>query len=287
MSDNYTAPGVERVSQQTSDKQNIIVESKENLTKLRAFESKSNYMGSSTVYTELEQAYGKYLFIPFDIPKILPNDLEYFVQYFYGNAKNAGKQQEDLSTGTFAPTKKTYRTIDSHSPGWTPVWTLNTVQDIYTKFPEIFEQIHDYMPWVGGKEFRWNMWSSAKDVPAHRDHTSMVDAPLAMRIKLYDSNPTETLSLLVDPIKEHDNPYVPLPVLEDTNSFTWNNLRTKHKSFKRPYADKILFIWRDRLVTSQQVNQYVDLMDRSIAKYKDTDKIWVDTNLSTDYLKLD
>ena len=287
MTDNYTAPGVDRISNETSDKQNIIVESKENLTKLRAFESQSNFMNSSPVHTELEQAYGKYLFIPFDIPKIVPNNLGQFVAYFYGNAKNAGKQHEDLSSGTFAPTKKTYRTIDSNSPGWSPVWSLNTVDDIYTKFPEIFEQIHDYMPWVGGNDFRWNMWSSAKEVPAHRDHTSMVDAPLAMRIKLYDSNPTETLSLLVDPIKEHNNSYIPLPTLEDTNTFAWNNLRTKHKSFKQVGADKILFIWRDKLVTAQQVNQFVDLIDRSIAKYNSTDKVWIDTSPVTDYLNLD
>jgi hypothetical protein len=143
------------------------------------------------------------------------------------------------------------------------------------------------MPWVGDKDFRWNMWSSAKEVPPHRDHTSMVDLPTAMRIKLYDSNPVETLSLLTDPIKEHNNPYTPLPTLTDTNTFSWNNLRTKHKSFKHATGDKILFIWRDKLVTSQQVNQFVDLVDRSIAKFKDTDQIWVDSNPATDYLNLD
>jgi hypothetical protein len=287
MSDNFTAPGVERVSKETADKQNVITESKENLTKLRAFESKSNFMDSNPVYTELEKTYGKYLYVPFAIPKILPKDEEYFVKFFFDNAKHAGKQEEDLSSGKFAPHKRSYRTIDSRSPGWTPVWTLNTEPDMYSAFPELFEQIHDYMPWVGDKDFRWNMWSSAKDVPAHRDHTSMVDLPCAMRIKLYDSNPEETLSLLVDPIKEHNNVYKKLPTLEDTNSFTWNNLRTKHKSIKFPKSDKILFIWREKLITNQQVNQFVDLLDRSIAKYADTDKIWIDSNPVTSYLNLD
>ncbi|CAB4241530.1 hypothetical protein UFOVP71_68 [uncultured Caudovirales phage] len=287
MADEFTAPGVDRVSKETSDKKNVITESKENLTKLRAFEAKSNFLNSNTVYTELEKAYGKYLFMPFAVPTILPADLEKFVHFFYKHAKHAGKDKEDLSTGTFKPTRKTYRTIDSHSPGWTPVWSLNTVADVYTEFPELFEQIHDYMPWVGDKDFRWNMWSSANDVPAHRDHTSMVDLPSAMRIKLYDTNPEETLSLLTDPIKEHTNQYVPLPTLTDTNSFTWNNLRTKHKSFKQQGGDKILFIWREKLITPLQVNQFVDLLDRSIEKYKDTNQIWVDTNPATDYLNLD
>ena len=287
MSIDYTAPGLDRVSKETADKRNVITESKENLTKLRAFEARSNFMGSNAVYNELEKTYGKYLYIPFAIPKILPNDQERFVKFFFDNAKHAGKQQEDLSTGTFSPSRRTYRTIDSRSPGWTPVWTLNSEPDMYTEFPELFEQIHDYMPWVGDKNFRWNMWSSASNVPAHRDHTSMVDLPSAMRIKLYDTNPEETLSLLVDPIKEHNNPYVKLPTIEDTNSFTWNNLRTKHKSIKIPSSDKILFIWRDKLITAQQVNQFVDLLDRSIARYQDTDKIWIDSNPVTDYLNLD
>jgi hypothetical protein len=115
----------------------------------------------------------------------------------------------------------------------------------------------------------------------------MIDMPLAMRIKLFDSNPTETLSLLTDPIKEHNNTYVTLPRVEDSNSYAWNNLRTKHASTWRPNARKILFIWRDKLANAQQVNQYVDLLDRSIAKYQGTENIWIDPNPNTDYINLD
>jgi hypothetical protein len=289
MADEFTAPDVERVNKTINNtfNRNVMVESKENLTKLRAYESKTNFLDCNPVYTELEKTYGKYLYIPFAIPTILPADLEKFVTFFYKHAKHAGKQKEDLSSGKFPANSRSYRTIDSHSPEWTPVWTLNTVADIYTEFSELFEQIHDYMPWVGDKDFRWNMWSSAKDVPAHRDHTSMVDLPSSMRIKLYDTNASETLSLLTDPIRAHNNNFVPLPTLTDTNSFTWNNLRTKHKSFKQEGGDKILFIWREKLITSQQVNQFVDLLDKSIAKYKDTDLIWIDSNPVTDYLNLD
>jgi hypothetical protein len=263
-----------------------IAETKENLSAIRTYEAQSNFMKGNTVYTELEKTYGKYLYLPFDIPVIVPHDIEKFKSWFYAHGKNAGKQIEDFSSGTFEATPKTYVSIDSVSPGWTPVWSLNASPDVYTEFPELFEQIHDYMPWVGNKDFRWNMWSSSNKVPAHRDHTSCVDAPLAMRIKLYDNNPSETLSLLVDPIKEHNNQYKYLPKLSDTNSFTWNNLRTKHKSIflGRPYR-KILFIWRDTLRTDLQVNQFVDLLDRSISKYESNkDLVWVDDNLESDYL---
>ncbi len=274
------------------DEKGVIGESKENLTKCRAFEAKDNFMEGNTLYTELEKTYGKYLYVPFDIPKILPNDLEHFVSWYYEHARHSSKQIEDFSSGTFKATDRTYLTVDSVTPRWTPVWTLNPQPDVYTLFPEIFEQIHDYMPWVGEKDFRWNMWSSSAHVPAHRDHSSCVDAPLAMRIKLYDTNPRETLSLLTDPIKEHKNKYIELPTAKapDTNTFTWNNLRTKHRSLRYPGVKyrKILFIWRDFLRTNQAVNQYVDLMERSIAKYQATPgAIWVDENSAADYLILD
>ena len=280
-------PDVERTSGATSTTSDVITETTDNLTKLREFESHSNFMNGSSVYTELEQAYGKYLFVPYDIPRIKINDYGKFIFYFNNNAKHASKTQGDLSSGTFAATDRTYKTIDSVSPGWIPVWSLNPMEQTYTKFPEIFEQIHDYMPWVGGKDFRWNMWSSAWHVPAHRDHTSMIDAPLSMRVKLVDTNDHETLQLLTDPIREHTNEYVSIPKIKETNSFAWNNLRTKHKSTKVKGMLKVLLIWRDRLVTNQQVNQYVDLLDRSIAKYKDTPHLWIDDNSSSDYLDLD
>lgn len=263
----------------------IIVETKENLTELRAHEF-NMLPDVKNIYTELEQTYGKYLFVPYDLPKIQVTDLQKFVDFFFRNGKHAGKQIQDLSSGTFEATKSTYLSIDSSVDAWTPVWTRNIVESIYTEFPELFEQIHDLMPWVGDKNFRWNMWSSSNRVPPHRDHTSMIDMPLAMRIKLFDSNTKETLSLLTDPIKKHDNTYVTLPRVEGSNSYAWNNLRTKHSSTWRPTARKILFIWRDRLTNASQINQYVDLLDRSIAKHQGTDALWLDNNPATDYINI-
>lgn len=280
----YTATTVDRQSED-----GVIVETRENLTEMRRFESQSNFMKGNDAYTEFERAYGKYLFIPFDIPRIEAKDPEHFKTWYYENAQHAGKQIEDFSSGTFQATNKTYQTVDSVSPGWTPVWTLNSSETIYSLFPEIFEQIHEYMPWVGGKDFRWNMWSSSAKVPAHRDHTSCIDAPLAMRIKLYDANPGETLSLLTDPMVEHTEKYIPLPNLkyETTNTFTWNNLRTKHKSvFLGPKHRKILFIWRDALRTEKQVQQFADLMDRSIARFGNTPLTWVDKYRAEDYIEV-
>jgi hypothetical protein len=140
------------------------------------------------------------------------------------------------------------------------------------------------MPWVGEKLFQWNMWSSAKSIPPHRDYTSLIDVPHAMRIKIYDENPSETLKLKIDPLRQHDNPFEFISVPEDTNSFGWNNLRTKHKSIFNPPHRKILFIWRDILHNEKQVTQIADLFDRSIAKYKQ--QVMIDDNPPTDYLNI-
>ena len=279
-----TADGVDR-----AESNGKILESKENLTKMRKFESKFNFMNGNDAYTDLEKTYGKYLFVPFDIPKILPYDLEKFKSWYYSNALHASKQVEDFSSGTLGATDKTYQTVDSTSPKWTPVWSLNSQETIYTLFPELFEQIHDHMPWVGENDFRWNMWSSANKVPAHRDHSSCVDAPLAMRIKLFDSNPFETLRLKIDPIKQNDNAYHTIPDLRnlDTNSFGWNNLRTKHSSsFYGNNYRKILFIWRDVLKTEKQVQQFSDMLERSISKFNDSKYLLIDEYSVDDYINI-
>ena len=276
----YTAQTVERKVG------GVVAETKENLTKLRRHEL--NLLPEVTgLHTKLEQTYGKYLFVPYNIPSIKIKDLEKFILYFNNNAKHASKTQIDFASATFNATDRTYRSIDSVTPGWAPIWSLNALEKTYTEFPEIFEQIHDYMPWVGNKDFPWNMWSSAADIIPHRDNTSLIDAPLSMRVKLFDNNASETLYLLTDPIKQHTNKYIPIPQLAETNSFAWNNLRTKHRSLMSANGMKVLFIWRGKLITNHQVNQYVDLLDRSIAKYKDTQHLWVDNNSTSDYLNLD
>lgn len=262
-------------------------ESKENLSKIRNKEALSNYMKGNTAYTEFERTYGKYLYLPYDIPKIELNDLEKYTAWFYANAVHAEKVLTDFSYEKLPASDNTYLTIDSSL--WRSPWSKNPRPEVFELFPELFEQIHEYMPWVGDKDFLWSMWSSCENIPEHRDRTSSVDLPHSMRIKLFDSNPSETLSLRCDPpMMEHINEYVSIPIPEDTNTFGWNNLRTKHKSvYNGGDFKKILFIWRGQLTTDKQVTQLADLLDRSIAKYSNQPgMVWVDTNTETDYLSL-
>lgn len=270
-------------------KSGIVLETKENLTYLRRRESTINFMNRNPAYTEIEKTFGKYLFVPYDVPKIELKDIEFFKSWFFANAKYSTKLVEDMSSGLVPYANKAYMTVDSTSPQWdNSVWSRNPIAEIYTLFPEIFEQIHEYMPWVGPDNFRWNIWSSHRNIIPHRDLTSCVDLPFSMRIKLYDGNPDETLQLMTDPIKEHSNEYQPIPKLTDTNTFGWNNLRTKHRSvFHGDDFRKILFIWRDPIVTETQLTQLADLLERSINKYtKFENQVLIDTNDVTDYINL-
>ena len=77
--------------------------------------------------------------------------------------------------------------------------------------------------------------------------------------------------------KQSDITLVPLSIPINTNTFAWNNLRTKHRSVylnngKKTYK-KVLFIVRQIPETPKQIQQYIDLLERSISKYKENVRI--------------
>ena len=259
-----------------------IIESKENLTRMRAEES-IKYFGNPE-YTEVERAYGKYLFIPYDIPKIVPYDMEKFVDFYFKHAKHSVKLKEDIASGFLGdrpPGKTPYLSVDSCPSTDSTIWEKNYVPEMYSEFPELFEQIHDYMPFLDDG-FMWKMWSSVKDILFHRDVRTMIDMPMRLRIKIFDDNPVESLNLQVAPIDKPVNGEWSIPVPDDTNSFSWNNLRTRHGSKFTTGHRKILFIAYANY-TGKKLYQYTDMLDRSIAKYKD--HVLVDTkNTVSDYI---
>ena len=236
------------------------------------------YFGSPE-YTEVERTYGKYLFIPYDIPKIVPYDMEKFVDFYFKNAKYSIKLKEDIASGIHDETP--YLSIDSSLSTDTTLWQKNYVPRMYDEFPELFEQIHDYMPFLDDG-FMWKMWSSVKNILFHRDVRTMIDMPMRLRIKIFDDNPVESLNLQVAPIDKPVNGEWSIPVPDDTNSFSWNNLRTRHGSKFTTGHRKILFIAYANY-TGKKLYQYTDMLDRSIAKYKD--HVLVDTkNTVSDYI---
>lgn len=261
----------------------VIEETPENFAKMRNTELSRVEEG---LYLELEKTFGKYLYVPFDIPVIRPNNLTMFVDFFFEQAKPIAKRMKDFAPGVVETfnVDNSYLSINSTTEGWSGgSFTTNPCPIAYEMFPEIFEQIHEYMPFIDNKDFKWSMWSSRTNVPLHRDLTSFIDAPTAIRIKLFDSNPFETLSLgLAVPkdtyiSKQSDITLVPLSIPINTNTFAWNNLRTKHRSVylnngKKTYK-KVLFIVRQIPETPKQIQQYIDLLERSISKYKENVRI--------------
>ena len=192
-----------------------------------------------------------------------------FVDFYYDNAKAAIKIKDDIATSNIKKEARysPYLTVTSFDTTPASIWTANYVKEIFTEFPELFEQIHDYFPFLP-KNFMWQMWSSTKNVVLHRDMKTMLDMPLRLRIKIFDDNPEETLHLRLSPVDKPMQELLKLPVPKDTNSFAWNNLRTRHISFHTSPYKKILLISFANY-TGTALNQYVDLLDRSIAKYKD------------------
>ena len=271
----------------------LLGETKEVLTQNRNYSATRWW--NSELYTDLEQTYGKYLFIPFAIPKIVPNDMNKFIEFFFTKSQNAVKIRTDhlSEAGSGAVGRSPYKQITSVTEGvgeHSDVWSDNQVPEIYKQFPELFEQIHEYMPFIEREKFKWFMWSSNWDVPPHRDFGPQIDMPASLRIKIFDNNPYETLEMEVDPLDWHTGNYhrrYRLPIPHDTNSFAWNNLRQKHRSEYIKGHRKILMIISPkelrRCLTGKNLNKYVDLLDRSIDKYKENVVIDADTSF-TDYL---
>ena len=123
------------------------------------------------------------------------------------------------------------------------------------------------------------MWSANRDVPEHRDYGSQIDAPVGIRIMMYDDNPQQSLFLRKDPPEMPNQQYewYPTNTPDDTNTFAWNNLRQKHRSFYTKGHRKILMIisakeigYITNTISGRKlINHYVDLLDKSISKYKD------------------
>ena len=249
-----------------------------------------SFLQGNFAYHEIEKTFGKYIYTPLDVPPIRLKDEEKFLDFFFANAKNAAKTKRDFASDVFEAEEKSYLSVDSKATKWDPIWSKNVVESIYDDFPELFEQVHEYMPWIGPEEFKWNIWSTLRDVPPHRDATFMIDAPLAMRVKLYDDNPEESLSLKINPLTDNIDQkqykWQKLVIPQDTNTFTWNNLRTLHRSKYTPGHRKVLFIWRNSLLP-KHYQSFVDLLEKSIYKYKEFGAVFEDSNPPEFYLEME
>jgi hypothetical protein len=227
------------------------------------FKSKrEEFIENSPDMIELEK-YGQYCLVPLDIPRFDRPDL---VKWFFEASKPSYKVSPDVATDITGYSK--FDTVDVmplNELDQQDVWTLNIRQDFMVDFKDFYEEIMHYLPFKTISRIR--LWSSTKPVSFHRDQTKFLDFPGAFRIIIYDENPFQTLSLvdtLPDSREDLSSNFF-IPRLKTTNSYAWNNLRTKHGStFKSGFRKIVIILDRYEL----DISKYQALLDRSIKKYE-------------------
>lgn len=209
------------------------------------------------------EKWGNHCLVPLDIPRLVfPN----LIDWFFQNSAPTYKIAKDIANNYTGSTA--FDAIDvlpTNEDEQADIWTLNIRQDFMIDFKKEYDQIMSYFPFKSISRIRF--WSSTKNIMFHRDHTKFVDFPGAFRIILYDENPVQTLNLIHSLPDEPDemSTSFSIPRLETTNSYAWNNLRTKHGSIFVPGYRKIIIIL-DRY--DIDIDRYEDLLIRSIDRYQ-------------------
>ena len=217
----------------------------------------------------LENKWGNICLTPLDIPRIQATDHQRFVDWFYKTCKPSVKQNADVATTDVGYSK--FKSIDLVPPGanvMQSVWSKNPVNNFSTLWPDLWEQMHEYLPFESINGF--TIWNSTEDILPHRDPGAFTDFPVSFRILLDDTN-TEP-NLVVGECLPNADPFnVTLTKAFnnklDTNSLVWNNLRTMHWSKKDSNQNKILLImlpWVNKI----NLDKYDKLIDRSLQKYR-------------------
>jgi hypothetical protein len=223
----------------------------------------------SSEFNQLEQKYGKYLFVPLDVPLIKSNKHNELVTFYYQHAKLAERIKEDIAGSMDDTYRAKFLSLNSSDTEAADVWTKTYKPEFENTFKDLFDQIYEYLPIQKDTKISYTIWSTQSPVVMHRDHTSLLDLPLNFRIKLYDNNPFETLLIkncLTDGVYQYQKNCSPILLPEETNTWTWNNARIVHGSTYDPCYKKMLMILEDLKI---DWIKYETLLEKSLIKYKD------------------
>lgn len=216
---------------------------------------------------ELEKKYGKYCFLPLDIPKIETS--KDFVNWYFENAKASIKQNTDIATQYTG--NSSFLTIDVLPQNYDAsksVWSKNIISNFEQQWPDLWQQFYEYFPFK--KIIGLTIWSSIVDIDAHRDQTIYLDLPLEFRTLIHDPNPENNLFVGESLPNADIGDYVKtisVPNRLESNSFVWNNLRSRHFSKFNESYKKIIIIFH--YVNKIDWHRYESLISRSIQKYQD------------------
>jgi hypothetical protein len=213
----------------------------------------------------LEQKYGKYIFVPFDIPPIRAKNINDFSNWYLENCLH--------TTGPQGLHK-------SSNPDWSSI-TVHYQNENYFKlkeaFPEIIDLMQEHLPYTENNKIDLAFMTNNYPVPSHRDHSNyFIDIPGSIRSFAYDDNPISNLYLIENRKNKDRGEFncdgIPLkgfaiPRLETTNTFSWNNLRAEHGSIKIGSHKKILCYYTN--LNTMDWKRFDQLIERSIKKYYD------------------
>lgn len=219
---------------------------------------------------DLERQYSDIPWLPAAIPKILPDNLEQFLEFFNQNSIAGLRQLEsydepslnknDLTSSYHSPYWKTLEIYRSESAAkWFGTDTIaNRTVDAQHLFPKFYQQIFEYLPY---KEiFFIRFWSNVRAVGLHKDQDWTYNLPLSFRSMIYDTNPEATF--YVSKTKGYEQRhYVSLP--NDTNTFAFNNGAFWHGADYHAH-DKILMV----VSGIPDVARFKNLLTESVSKYK-------------------
>lgn len=218
---------------------------------------------------DLEKKFGHVCFTPLSIPLIKPREPEKFRNWYFDTSKLSIKQNKDIATQYTGGSS--FRSIDLLPKGYDAaksIWSKNIVENFNQQWPDLWEQFYEFLPFEKIEGF--SMWSSTKDILPHRDQSLFLDIPLEFRVLLDDPNPEPNLFIgecLPNFSTDQHLSHRALPNHIDTNSFVWNNLRSRHYSNYNEDYKKIIMIfhWTCKI----NWKKYEVLIEKSLDSYKE------------------
>ena len=212
---------------------------------------------------EIEEKWGKYCFLPLDIPPF--SESKKIAEWFFQNAKPSLKRKPDIATPRTGHSGFNAVDIIVDEKKDDTIWEMHTKHNFLEEFPKFHQELLDLFPHVKIPHIR--LWQSTGYVIKHRDDYDFRDFPSSFRAMLYDENPKETLYIeeyLPNATSEVPEKSMPIPRLEESQSFVWNNLRTKHHSVFDSRYRKIILIIPAPIIDYKKYDQ---LLERSLVKY--------------------
>lgn len=222
----------------------------------------------------IERLYGKYLFLPLDLPQ--PTAKPDFAEWWQKYSKPINKIKPDITEQS--------RTSDAHKNssgvyGGDEIFnSINSPTSINNVFEsnvrhdaaDHVDNLDEFIDSLKTARKSYNFWSSNRQINYHRDTGPWLDLPVMFRAMVYDTNSASTFSIVESPT---DVPYVPaelskniktIPRVPGCVTFGINNVRAEHGSYyHRGYTKCILICNTSRF----DLDAYEDLMERSIKKY--------------------